>query len=515
MNSNLFRCTRRGVLGSLLIGTASMMLTEKSEATPFALQRGKGKLPRTSPESVGVDAAGILAFVEAVNKKVGGLHSFMLLRNGKVAAEGWWTPYAPELPHSLYSLSKSFTSTAIGFAVSEKKLTVQSPVTSFFPDDLPAKVSDNLAAMTVKSLLTMSTGHDKDTTGAIRAGAGGSWVKGFLTLPVEHQPGSKFVYNSGATYMLAAILYKATGMNVLEYLKPRLFDPLGIVGATWENCPKGINVGGWGLSIKTEDIAKFGQLYLQEGEWNGKPLISKAWIEEATSKQVSNGNPASGSDWNQGYGYQFWRCRHDHYRGDGAFGQYCIVMPKYNTVLAITSGVGDMGAVMNAAWDTLQSALQPSRALKPEATRELKARLGDLEVPMQEGLPISPKSERLIGRTIRFDANPLGLETFALRFEDSKAVLTMQVSNNQQVIECGHKDWIKGMALAGEPFQGKTATRYVWETPDTFVMKRCYIETPYILTRILRFSGDSVTLSSTLNVNFGPTVLPEVKGRVV
>ncbi|MBC7527909.1 MAG: serine hydrolase, partial [Chthonomonadaceae bacterium] len=212
------------------------------------------RLPRTSPESVGIESAGIQKFLEAVNTKVGGLHGFLLLRHGKVAAEGWWTPYAPQYPHMLYSLSKSFTSTAVGLAIEEGKFTLESPVTSFFPKELPSKVGANLAAMRVEHLLMMSTGHDKDATGPTREDKDGDWVKGFLSLPVEHAPGSKFVYNSAATYLLSAIVQKTVGKTVLEYLTPRLLTPLGIEGATWEVCPKGINTGGWGLAIKTEDI---------------------------------------------------------------------------------------------------------------------------------------------------------------------------------------------------------------------------------------------------------------------
>ncbi|MBW7461807.1 serine hydrolase, partial [Paenibacillus sepulcri] len=152
-----------------------------------------------------------------------------------------------------------------------------------------------------------------------------------LAAPVEHEPGTHFVYNSGATYMLSAILQKVTGQTLLEYLQPRLIEPLGIKGAAWDVCPRGINVGGWGLNVTTEDIARFGQLYLQKGMWNGQRLLTEEWIAEATSSQISNGDGGV-NDWAQGYGYQFWRCRHGVYRGDGAFGQFCIVMPEQDAV---------------------------------------------------------------------------------------------------------------------------------------------------------------------------------------
>jgi CubicO group peptidase (beta-lactamase class C family) len=155
--------------------------------------------------------------------------------------------------------------------------------------------------------------------------------------------------------MCSAIVQKVSGKPVLDYLKPRLFGPLGIEGPTWETCPRGVSTGGWGLSAKTEDIARFGQLYLQRGKWNGRQLVPAAWVTEATARQTSNGS-APTSDWDQGYGYQFWQSRHG-FRGDGAFGQYCLVIPELDAVVAISSGVRDMQKVMNVVWDKLLPAM--------------------------------------------------------------------------------------------------------------------------------------------------------------
>lgn len=296
-------------------------------------------LPRSTPADQGVSARGIAAFIDALAARSLQVHGCMILRHGYVIAEGWWQPYAADMPHMLFSLSKSFTSTAVGLAVHEGRLSVEDPVTSFFPEDLPESIGPNLAAMRVRHLLMMGTGHDKDTTPRLRQAGSDNWVRGFLGLDVEHAPGSKFVYNSGASYMLSAIVQKVTGLTLLDYLTPRLFGPLGIDGATWESSPQGINAGGWGLSLTTEGIARFGQLYLQQGRWHGEQLVPEAWIREATSPQISNGAGGS-SDWAQGYGYQFWRCRHNIYRGDGAFGQYCIVMPEQDAVIAMTGGTG-------------------------------------------------------------------------------------------------------------------------------------------------------------------------------
>ncbi len=335
-------------------------------------------LPRSTPESQGVSSAQIRKFVDAANEKVHTMHSIMVLRHGQVVAEGWWKPEAADKRHVLWSLSKSFTSTAVGMAVAEGKFSIDDPVLKFFPEDAPAQPSDKLKAMRVRDLLTMSTGHQDEAK--VREITDSTWVKTFLNHPVPHKPGSHFQYNTPATFMLSAIVQKTTGQTVLEYLKPRLFDPLGIENPQWDANPEGISLGGYGLHVRTEDIAKFGQLYLQQGQWNGQQLISPEWIAMATSKQVSNGSDPV-KDWDQGYGFQFWRCRHNAFRGDGKDGQFCIVIPEKDVVIAITANTGDMQAQLNVVWDFLLPAFMdgplPENA---EEQAKLKETLGKLEV---------------------------------------------------------------------------------------------------------------------------------------
>ena len=334
-------------------------------------------LPRSTPEAQGVSSAAIRAFVEAADQQVDTMHSFMLLRHGKVVAEGWWKPEAADKPHVLHSLSKSFNSTAVGLAVAEGKLSVDDPVLKFFPEDAPAEPSKNLKAMRVRDLLTMNTGHQTEPKFSRES----PWVKTFLAHPVEHKPGAHFLYNTAGSYTLSAIVTKVTGQTVLDYLKPRLFEPLGIANPEWGSSPEGNTFGGFGLKICTEDIAKFGQLFLQKGKWNGKQLVPAAWVEQATAKQVSNGSDPT-KDWDQGYGFQFWRCRHGAYRGDGAFGQLCIVLPEQDAVVAITADTKDMQAELNIIWDKLLPAFQ-SAPLPENADEQAKLRvtLGNLAVP--------------------------------------------------------------------------------------------------------------------------------------
>ncbi len=332
-------------------------------------------LPRSLPEAQGVDSSKIFDFIDKADREVNSMHSFMLVRHGKVVAEAWWKPEDSKKPHVLWSLSKSFTSTAVGLAVAEGKLSIDDPVLKFFPEDAPSELPANLKAMRVRDLLTMSTGHQDE----VKLKDESNWVKAFLAHPVPHKPGTHFKYNTPATFMQSAIVQKVTGKTVLEYLEPRLFGPLGIESPKWDANPQGISIGGYGLYLTTEDIAKFGQLYLQKGNWQGKQIVPAAWVQQATAKQVSNGSDPT-KDWDQGYGFQFWRCRHNAYRGDGKDGQFCIVLPEHDAVIAITANAGDMQAELNIVWDKLL----PAFSDKPlpenqQAAKQLGERIQQLK----------------------------------------------------------------------------------------------------------------------------------------
>jgi CubicO group peptidase (beta-lactamase class C family) len=439
----------------------------------------------------------------------------MLLRHGHVLAEGWWAPYERERPHMLFSLSKSFTSTAVGLAVAEGRLSVDDPVLSFFPDAAPAQVSEHLAAMRVHHLLSMSTGHAEDTTGHMREQPDGDWARAFLDLPVEHAPGTHFVYNSGASYMLSAIVQRLTGLTLLEYLQPRLFAPLGIERATWESCPRGINVGGWGLRITTADIARFGQLYLQKGLWRGERIVPEEWVEAATTRQIANDSETE-IDWRQGYGYQFWMCRHGAYRGDGAFGQFCVVLPEQDAVLAITSGVANMQSVLNLAWEHLLPAMQDAPLPENPAAREaLSRRLGRLALPPQPGQASSPIAARVAGRTYRFEANEQGFETIALDFDAQGCQLTIRDSNGSHTVAVGNGRWLKGTTtlIDGAPYV--VAASGAWIGEDTYAAKLCFYETPFIPTVTFRIGEDQLIVDWKDNVSFGPTEHPPMIGRTM
>lgn len=310
-------------------------------------------LPRRSAKEENVPESSLQQFISGLAQSSDHPRGVMVLRHGHVICEHWYGPYQPEDKIWVYSMSKSFTTTAAGIAFTEGKLDLDAPVISFFPDQLPGTISDNLRKMKVRHLLSMNTGHDTDPSGKLAGRRHESWIKAFLSLPVEHEPGTWFVYNSVASYMVGAIVEKVTGERVLPYLSRRLFKPLGFDDVLWDLSPDGTVTGGWGIMVRLEDIARLGQLYLNGGTFNGQRILSQDYVRMATSFQSDNRRHSGDEDWRQGYGFQFWMCRHDAFRGDGAYGQYMLILPKEQMVVAINSETRNMQAQLDTVWNTL------------------------------------------------------------------------------------------------------------------------------------------------------------------
>ncbi|MFK7691511.1 serine hydrolase domain-containing protein [Paenibacillus sp. HJGM_3] len=468
-------------------------------------------LPRGLPEANGIPSAAVREFLKAVNSAELGLHSFMLLRHGQVVAEGWWSPYGPERPHMMFSLSKSFTSTAVGLAAAEGLLSVDDPVVSFFPDKV-VRNDAKLQAMRVRHLLSMGSGHGAESLVGDGRGKTDDWVQHILDQPVVYEPGTRFVYNSGATYMLSAIVQRVTGQTVHEYLMPRLFQPLGIEGSAWETCPRGISTGGWGLWLKTEDIAKFGQLYLQRGIWKGERLIPGTWIEQATSAQIANSsvNP----DWSQGYGYQFWRCLHGAYRGDGAFGQFCVVLPEQDAVVAITAGSRQLQGILDQVWAHLLPAMgNQSLSADAAAYEELTAELHSLSFPPILSEATSDVVGHVSGRRYSLKDNDRGIRTVSWEWEADVCVFTLQIGERVILVRLGVGQWVEGLVhFEGEPL--RAAASCGWSAPDTFVMSMRLVETPFSDTFTCRFSGDGVRIQWEFT-RFGAQSTLELEGMRV
>ncbi len=472
------------------------------------------ELPRSTPEKQGVPSRAVLAFLEEAERirkedMSQDFHSFMLLRHGYVIAEGWWEPYTRNMPHMLFSLSKSFTSTAIGFAVQEGLLTVEDKVVSYFREECP-EPGEKLAAMRVKDLLSMSTGHVEDTTSYMVERSDGDWVRGFLEVPVDKEPGTYFLYNTGATYILSVILQKLTGMKLIDYLQPRLFKPLDIEGAVWDCCPKGYNTGGFGLRVKTEDIAKFGQFYLNKGKSGEEQLLSEEWVKEATAAHSDNSRNDD-KDWGQGYGYQFWRCRHQAFRGDGAFGQYCVVMPEQDMVLAITGGMRDMQKPLEILWEKLLPEAGAHALPESSDYEELKDKLANLKLLFPKGSPASGMEETIAGLRYELEENSFHFKRISFEFREGVLSLGLDTAQSQHSYSVGIERWTSDEIF----FQGNmepAAFTGIWEKEDTLLIQCRLTSTPFGLQLRIHFTEQEITLELKTNVGFSEPQPEQVKG---
>jgi CubicO group peptidase (beta-lactamase class C family) len=480
-----------------LLSSCAMLAGAADELKPFVF-------PRAMPEQEGVSSAAILDFVAAADQKIDSLHSFMLVRHGHVVAEGWWSPYAAEVPHVMFSLSKSFTSTAVGMAVTEGKLSLDDEVLKFFPEDAPVNPSDNLKAMRVRDLLIMSSGQIAKEVTNFSFDAPEPLTREFLAMPVEHKPGTYFFYNTPGSYMLSAIVQKVTGKTVLDYLTPRLFEPLGIEHPVWDKSPQGICLGGYGLHIRTEDIARFGELYLHQGNWHGKQLLPAAWVATATARQTSNGSNPN-SDWEQGYGYQFWRCRHGFFRGDGAFGQFCVVMPEQDAVVAITSGTKDLAGVLNLVWDKLLPGMK-SQPLpeNPDADKKLADKLAGLKISVAPGTGSPGNATQFFGQTYLFPTNAQKLESIALESTGAGVplVLVLHCGGVEYRVPCGNGEWAKSKLSYSTLLDQMVAASGAWQDDGSYAAKICFYETPFVLNLKLNFAGDQLNCNAAFNVDW-------------
>ena len=315
------------------------------------------KLQHVTPESVGVPSQAVLDLLDEFYRQGVEMHGLMLLRHGQVYAEGHWAPYNAQTPHILFSFSKSLTSTAIGFAVQEGILSLEDKLVDLFPDKVPENPSENLQACCVRDLLMMACGHAKEIDWVASSS---DWVSQFLEDPFVYQPGTHFLYNTAGTNMLSAIITRKTGLTLTQFLQPRLFDPLEMGQVFCQPLADGTEMGGAGMYLTLEAMARFTQFVANKGRWEGKQLLNAAWFEEATAKHIENLGPGwdGDPDWHAGYCYQFWRCdKPGIFRGDGAYGQYGIVLEPQDAVVVIQGCTVQLQKVLNAVWDKLLPAL--------------------------------------------------------------------------------------------------------------------------------------------------------------
>ncbi|MBB3129412.1 CubicO group peptidase (beta-lactamase class C family) [Paenibacillus rhizosphaerae] len=469
------------------------------------------ELETSQPESHGLSSSDVLRLLERIEDLELQVNRLMLLQDGKVTARFDREPYRKEAPTLLFSLSKSFTSIAAGIARDEGYIRLTDPVVSYFPDKLPGNVPPYLSQMTIHHLLSMNTGHHDNIYGRIMD-AGPDWAQTFLSLEPEYPPGSHYMYNTHATYMVAAILERATGMSLVEYLKPRLFEPLGVGLVDWETCPMGVTAGGMGLSMPIDGVAKFGQMLLNEGVYAGRRIVSADYIRLATSEQSDNRRSETRADFSEGYGYQFFRCRQGCYMGNGGFGQICFVAPKHGIVIAAASGMSHMKKQLPQLLDLIHeyivNRVDRSQQISSEAYPLLLRRIARMQEDAAYSVPSAPAAlpDAWAGRYHVRDSEPGGMaeitvcrldERYELRLryaDGSRRELLFDLTKRVSTEDVFRKD------LAMHRQEAVISARLTGDLQLELTV--VYIETPYRVTLTLTFADGDVELVEEINVSF-------------
>ena len=472
------------------------------------------RLAHAQPSAVDIDADAVAALLDDASAEHVELHSFSIFRKGHVAVEAYRWPYRPDLPRMIHSVTKSFTACGIGFAIAEGLIAKTDKVVSFFPEYLPPVVDSKLAAMTVEDLLTMRTGHKDETSGSRWRGLKTSWIKEFFRIPVEYQPGSVYVYTSAASYMLSAILTRVTGQTLHAYLKPRLFEPLGIEGELWDLGPDGINSGGNGLTCKTIDLLKFGILHAQDGVWEGRRILPEGWVQEAT-------RPFGDSE----YGYHWVTGPDGEFYALGLFGQVVAVLPKFDAVVVITSAIGGSmpctGRLLPLFHRHAAAIFGGAATESKVADERLAARIKAMGAVEQLQSMVPPGPEHIGRHDYEIFGNPLGISRMTLNLSPDVCTLVLTDATGEHSIVVGIDYWLDGKTdMPGTELhhgyallQARVLAGARWLDADTLEMTWIFVDSAFRDTVLLRFGDDSCSMSRSVNINSGPTRLPELQGK--
>jgi CubicO group peptidase (beta-lactamase class C family) len=335
--------------------------------------------PTSSPSREGIDPAAILELLDAVdaNPRIEP-HGLIIQRHGRRVLEAYWQPHRPGQARLVYSLSKSFTGAALALAVGDGLLSLDDLVADHLPEAV-AEADERTRRMRIRHIASMSSGHQDETLLHAFLSDPTDIVRAFLHLPPEHEPGTWFAYNQPPVLALATVLQRLTGQRLVDQLRARVLDPLGIDDLRWYQYQPGIDLGFSGVYTHLDAIARFGQLHLDDGCVDGRRVLPEGWIDQASRPQVENPQRPE-PDWSQGYGFQLWMCRHG-YRGDGAYGQYMVVLPEQDTVVTFFSNTEPMQPFLDLLWDGLVPAIDRGCDPDPEGDRAVAERTAGLHLP--------------------------------------------------------------------------------------------------------------------------------------
>lgn len=437
-------------------------------------------MPRSTPAAEGVDARGLLALLDAFEQPGHGFHSIMIARHGKVVAEGWWAPYAQDRVHLAYSLSKSFTATVLGNLAGRGQIALDAPVWSYLADleVLPEK----WRGVTVRHCITMTVGHTEDAWGwrgdAEPVPEAPDLPDELLARIVERvpdgEPGEVWAYNQVGTYLVAQAIAAATGEPVTRHVRRLLLDPFGGAPAKAQRTIQCRDLGFSGMHVTTPSILALAQTWLAGGVWEDEWIVPTGYAQRAplpTPASLATGNAG---DWARGYGHSFWSQRHG-YRGDGAYGQFAVVLPEQDVAVAITSEVEDMQHVLDLLWQHLIPAIdgRPDPVADAELARRLKA---------LEHRPLSGE-ERRAPLTLPRDVSSQLPEAFAaatLEPADDGHLLRLDHPAGALVTRIGDGEWLESRWPTSLGPEVSVVASGAWRD-GAFLAELRLVETPHTI----------------------------------
>ncbi|NLZ66857.1 MAG: serine hydrolase [Clostridiaceae bacterium] len=481
-------------------------------------QKPSTPLKKSTPEQQGVSSRGLLEFYKSCVASGYEFHHLSIAIHGYKIAQGSWVPYRAEFPHMSHSLTKMFTNTAVAMACDEGLISLDDKVISFFPDELPEVVSDKLAAMTLRDVIQMRSGHAHMISGSKWRQIKTSWVVEYFKEPVEYWPGEYYNYTSAGSYMLSAIVQKVTGKSIDEYLKEKLFVHLGIEGLTWDKCPNGICSGGNGITVRNEDVLKMGVLYINNGVYEGKRYISPEWCHDAMYESCKLNE--------SGYGYHF-----TNYDGaisaGGLFGQTLVMIPEYDVVIALNAAYqeNNQDALDHRVLDLLKEHLYPAISDSPlpedpEGYKALEDYTAGLKISVPVGSVHSPKEDAFSGTYVFEDpTDNISSMTFEFHAEGCSVAITDHRGTHQ--IECGAGKWVyEYSSMTGnylhhqyQPDSTLCGGYGYWEDPETYVMKWAWVYMTFIDTCVCKFADGSMSFKRSVNVNTQDKERPLIYGK--
>jgi len=467
------------------------------------------ELRRAHPSEVEINADAVSALLDDLDKTGSERQTLLIYRAGALAVEDYRWPYGAERIRMMHSVTKSFTSAAVGLALAEGRFRLQDQVVNFFPEHLPAVVSPRLGAMTVEDLLMMRTGQAIETSGSRWRGLKTSWIAEFFRIPLEHDPGTFFLYTSAASYMLGAIVTRTTGVGLDQYLRQRMFAPLGFENEMWDKGPEGINPGGNGLSCRVLDMLKFGVLHLDGGVWNGQRVLPEAWVREAVRRREGV------------YGYHWWTGPNGEFSAQGLFGQMIVVLPRYGAVVATTGALQSNDACLEYLLPILRRHAASIFSKGSRSADEwLASRLERETNPAPVASEAQSGSEIASQMRFRAEPNELGVEAFELEFSPNRCVLRITDLRGVHAVAMGLNEWIEGeTSMSGAQlhhgYEWKCAPVVAsahWLDPQTLEMVWIFAESSFRDTVVCRFEKDRAHLERRVNVNSGGRESPQIIG---